>query len=202
MKISLPVIPSYAYIAAILIGVPLLVFTFILIAPPVTEQPVQDVFVNKTISELFIQTHQLPKYRPPLHWNQVLKTPLEIEGVTGATDAGMIVFSRKYVDNKTNNIEIIEQVTERVYLFDSFENSTAFYNEKTGQLMDGASDVVFDMKNHASTCRGFYNSTKTFDTITTQCRYGNVAFQVKATSREMLARDRTNHMIGVIEAKF
>lgn len=190
---------SIVAMLVVLLAIPLLILG-VLALPPAQPDERQERFVDKTAEELMLETHELPKYRPPLNWERVLKGPAG-EGV-GLVDGVVAVYSRRYIDSTINQIVILEQVTERVHVFDSFDSARAFYDERLSQLQSGEHDVIFDTLGTTSACKGFYNRTSSADTMVAPCRYGNVVFEVKSISKEFKAKERVAVVINVTEGKF
>ncbi|QQG39989.1 MAG: hypothetical protein HYS81_01085 [Candidatus Aenigmatarchaeota archaeon] len=194
---------SITYAAAIFL-IPVAVLTvFFLLPTQQIEMPRPEAhFVNKTADELLLQTHELPKYRSPLNWKTMLKIAVGSDEAPGITDGLTIVYGRRYVDNVTNSVLQIDQVTQKLYVFDSFANAESFYSTLEGDLASGTHDVVFDSLSQTSECRGFYNRTSALDTMVAPCLYGNIVFYNKAVSRDFKSKTYLQTVISVTEGKF
>lgn len=190
--------PSYIFIVATFLAIPLLVFGFLLFTEP-SEHPLEETFVAKEAEVLLLASGDLPSYYP--NWYKIYDGNATSDDAEGLSDTRAIAYRRRAPGNRSDDNLLTEQVVHRVYVFDSIDYAKSFYGKRLTELQNETVDVVYDITGFESTCRGYYTHYVDLDSIIAPCRYANVVFEVKATSREFASKELARHVINVTESK-
>lgn len=203
------------YVAlAVFLAIPLFLMGYILFVPTsgggseqVTPTAPRDTVENST-GDFLLQEHEMrPKFRPPTDWDTALSGPSGNPDGPGFVDGSITVLERARQVNRTAEPgsmpakDIIEQVRLQIYKFDSYGNTGSYYEQRTAKLGNKSFDAVTTDVDAASRCRAFYFRSDKGDIMQVPCHYGNLVFDVKASSTVFKARQRAQTVISVVEDK-